>query len=287
MTVAAQRQRLDHTLDHTLLDGARASFLRGNEEATELTARLGLAAGYSLLEIYETLRSGLVDLPDEHEPHERALAKTDLDASLVRVAARLRPAATRPSDSEVLVVTMRKHGIAACIVHLLSHHGISAGCVESSAFVGYCRSHAANAGLLPRVRQVVFEGSQAARDDLDLCLRLSAEPALSGRRIRSALLVGPDVLIDPSRSVQLSEVSIVEDLHGVLAAVGVSADNPLTPRERDVLQQVATGATNGQAAKALGVSLATIKKYLERTYVKLNSRDRASAVAIALQRGWM
>ena len=72
-----------------------------------------------------------------------------------------------------------------------------------------------------------------------------------------------------------------------MAVIGVPAESPLTVRERAVLELVSEGATNQQTATALGISIATVKTYLERAQVKLKTCDRASAVATALRRGWI
>jgi DNA-binding NarL/FixJ family response regulator len=59
----------------------------------------------------------------------------------------------------------------------------------------------------------------------------------------------------------------------------------LRPREVQLLELVAGGATNRQAADALFVSEATVKSYLLRIYRRLGARDRASAVAEGYRRG--
>lgn len=53
----------------------------------------------------------------------------------------------------------------------------------------------------------------------------------------------------------------------------------LTARETEVLQWIAQGKTNGEAAIILGTKPATIKKHLERIYVKLRVETRTAAVA--------
>src|SRR4051794_23563565 len=55
----------------------------------------------------------------------------------------------------------------------------------------------------------------------------------------------------------------------------------LSSRELEVLQLVAAGETNREAARALFISEATIKTHLLHIYAKLEVRDRASAVAAA------
>lgn len=59
----------------------------------------------------------------------------------------------------------------------------------------------------------------------------------------------------------------------------------LTARELGVLTLVAQGRTNAQIARELFVSEATIKTHLGHLYAKLGATDRASAVALAYQRG--
>jgi DNA-binding NarL/FixJ family response regulator len=59
----------------------------------------------------------------------------------------------------------------------------------------------------------------------------------------------------------------------------------LSPREVEVLQLVADGTTNREAAAKLFISEASIKTHLLHIYAKLDVRDRASAVAEAYRRG--
>lgn len=56
----------------------------------------------------------------------------------------------------------------------------------------------------------------------------------------------------------------------------------LTQRERELLQALASGRTNAQLAKDLGVSVNTIKFHLKNLYEKLAVRNRAQAVALHL-----
>lgn len=59
----------------------------------------------------------------------------------------------------------------------------------------------------------------------------------------------------------------------------------LSPREVEILQRVAYGATTRQTADQLGISPHTVKTYLERIFEKLGASDRAQAVAIAFRKG--
>jgi DNA-binding NarL/FixJ family response regulator len=59
----------------------------------------------------------------------------------------------------------------------------------------------------------------------------------------------------------------------------------LTPREREVLELVATGLTNAEIARALQLSPLTAKTHVSRILMKLGARDRVQLVVIAYQSG--
>jgi DNA-binding CsgD family transcriptional regulator len=64
---------------------------------------------------------------------------------------------------------------------------------------------------------------------------------------------------------------------GLPAAPGVGAPSAvgvLTRREADVAKLVASGASNGDIARALAISEATVKSHLMRAFEKLNVRSR-------------
>jgi two-component system, NarL family, nitrate/nitrite response regulator NarL len=58
----------------------------------------------------------------------------------------------------------------------------------------------------------------------------------------------------------------------------------LSPREREVIRLLATGATNREIAAALSIGPETVKTLLRRTYDKLGVSRRAEAVAAAHER---
>ncbi|MFD9958988.1 helix-turn-helix transcriptional regulator [Amycolatopsis sp. NPDC058986] len=61
--------------------------------------------------------------------------------------------------------------------------------------------------------------------------------------------------------------------------------DPLTDRERDVLERVALGRTNRQVGAELYISEKTVSVHLSRVMAKLGASRRAEAVAIAYDRG--
>ena len=58
----------------------------------------------------------------------------------------------------------------------------------------------------------------------------------------------------------------------------------LTLREAEVLYWVAKGKTNRDIGDILGASPATVKKHLERVYVKLGVETRTAAAGVAMKR---
>ena len=68
-------------------------------------------------------------------------------------------------------------------------------------------------------------------------------------------------------------------------AAGRLLAEPLTMRELDVLRLVAEGASNREAATALGVSAKTVEAHLSSVYGKLRVRSRTEAVVAAVRDG--
>ncbi len=64
-----------------------------------------------------------------------------------------------------------------------------------------------------------------------------------------------------------------------------SAVDALTPREREVLEQVSDGKSNAEIAATLFVSEQTVKTHVSSVLAKLALRDRAQAVVFAYENG--
>jgi putative nucleotidyltransferase with HDIG domain len=63
--------------------------------------------------------------------------------------------------------------------------------------------------------------------------------------------------------------------------------SPLTPMQQKVLVGLADGKTYKQIAAALSVSESTVRTHLHNIYGKLDVMDRAQAVLLAAERGWI
>ena len=62
---------------------------------------------------------------------------------------------------------------------------------------------------------------------------------------------------------------------------------PLSTREVEVLRRLARGMVYKQIAAELNLSTSTVRTHLHNVYGKLGAMDRAQAVLMATERGWI
>jgi len=73
-----------------------------------------------------------------------------------------------------------------------------------------------------------------------------------------------------------------------LAAEAWSAEaDPLTDRERQILQRAGDGRTSADIAAELHLSEGTVRNYLSEAIAKLGAANRVDAARIARSRGWL
>jgi DNA-binding NarL/FixJ family response regulator len=95
--------------------------------------------------------------------------------------------------------------------------------------------------------------------------------------------VGSSDLISTVTAVHAGQQVLAPDVANRLAErVGAPS---LTPRELDVLKEMARGAGNGAIAATLGISQETVKVHVKRILDKLGVDTRTHAISTALQRG--
>ncbi|WP_251152915.1 response regulator transcription factor [Cellulosimicrobium sp. Marseille-Q4280] len=108
------------------------------------------------------------------------------------------------------------------------------------------------------------------------------EAGATGYLLKDAL---PDDLMRAVRAAARGEPvlapSVTQHLMGQVRKPGAGT---LTDREKEVLQLVANGSSNREAATALFIGEASIKTHLQHIYDKLGVRDRASAVGEGYRR---
>jgi len=114
-------------------------------------------------------------------------------------------------------------------------------------------------------------------------------PAFRSLGLRAALPLGAttDELVSAIGAVHagllvLHPQALTESrTHDTSAAPGT----PLTPREREIVELMADGASNRMIASRLAISRHTVKFHVASILAKLGARSRAEAVAVALRLG--
>lgn len=76
----------------------------------------------------------------------------------------------------------------------------------------------------------------------------------------------------------MTQGAVSQDLYGETDAARIER---LTPREREILQEIALGSTNKAIARTLGISPGTVKVHVERVIAKLGVNDRTQAAVLA------
>jgi DNA-binding NarL/FixJ family response regulator len=94
-------------------------------------------------------------------------------------------------------------------------------------------------------------------------------------------VAGGDALLAPSVTRRVVESFASRRTSGPAAKLIAG----LSPREREVLELVALGLTNGEIAERLVVGEATVKTHVGNVLGKLGARDRVSAVIAAYEAG--
>lgn len=97
------------------------------------------------------------------------------------------------------------------------------------------------------------------------------------------LVAAGDALLAPSVTKRLIEAYMAQP--GSATRTVPSGLEELTPRELEILQEVAQGHTNREIADALFLSPLTVKTHVSRILTKLRARDRVQLVVIAYQAG--
>jgi DNA-binding NarL/FixJ family response regulator len=114
----------------------------------------------------------------------------------------------------------------------------------------------------------------------DIDIQRSLEAGARGYVLKS---MPPRDLVEVIRQVHLGKKKIPAQVAANLAEH--LADEPLTPREVDVLRHISGGNRNRDIAERLFISEETVKVHIKHLMDKLGAADRTEAVAIAVRRG--
>ncbi len=129
--------------------------------------------------------------------------------------------------------------------------------------------------------------------DLDEYVYAALRAGASGFLLKDAR---PDELLAAIRAVARGDAVVAPSatrrlLEHVVASLPVEPSKPdprldsLTAREREVLLEVASGATNGEIATRLYMAEATVKTHIGHLFGKLECRDRVGLVVFAYTAG--
>ncbi|MEF3302064.1 response regulator transcription factor [Paenibacillus sp. GYB003] len=64
-------------------------------------------------------------------------------------------------------------------------------------------------------------------------------------------------------------------------------ENPLTDREKEILQKLAAGKTTKETAKELFLTTGTVRNYISGILDKLEVSNRIEAITLSKEKGWM
>ncbi len=67
----------------------------------------------------------------------------------------------------------------------------------------------------------------------------------------------------------------------------IREENPLTPREQEILRAAAFGKTTKEITSELYLSSGTVRNYISEILRKLDAKNRMEAVSIAENKGWI
>ncbi|WP_312801554.1 response regulator transcription factor [Corynebacterium variabile] len=133
----------------------------------------------------------------------------------------------------------------------------------------------------------VFEALQMG------CSGFLLKDAPAGELVRAVrLAVTGEALLAPSVTKRLIEDAVAKRPAGRIRGgesageqAAMKALRSLTPREREILEQIATGRSNQEIAGTLFISEETVKTHVRKVLQKLSLRDRVQAVVFAYENG--
>jgi DNA-binding NarL/FixJ family response regulator len=198
-----------------------------------------------IVDDHPVVRDGLSSM-FARDPEFEVLGEASDGAAAVRLAERLRP--------DVILMDLRMPGMdgLSAITELTKRH--------ASSRVLVLTTYDTDSHVLPAIEAGAtgYLLKDAPRDELLRAVRAAARG---------------EAVLSPSVAARL------------MNRVRTPGTGPLSQRELEVLELVAAGTTNREAAARLFITEATVKTHLLNIYAKLGVSDRAAAVAEAFNRG--
>jgi DNA-binding NarL/FixJ family response regulator len=209
--------------------------------------------------------------------------------------------ARRPTDVLVIdPVPLFRDGLAALIERTPGVRMVGATANMHSA-VALCERLHPDVVMVDAVLDPRCHLAQLLTGADESCTVLSVvrEPLRIPRYVATALSSGiqglvlrsaePTQMLEAIRRTHLERRYLDPELAALATGLGVrhtvTARQPLSRREYQVLQLISDGLENQAIAKALFVSVETIRTHVKSILRKLHARDRAHAVAVAFRLG--
>ena len=159
-----------------------------------------------------------------------------------------------------------------------------------------------NAAAMERAFYQIEVSELAAQVDVPTLVLHSRDDAAipfeEGRRLAGLIPGARFVPLASKNHVLLADepawTRFLAEVHAFLGVIGPEEEDPsdpqtlfpeLTPRELDVLEVLAQGASNDLIAEKLVITPKTVRNYVSRIYKKLGADSRAQAVVLAREAG--
>ena len=179
----------------------------------------------------------------------------------------------RMSGIDVTRAVKAKHpGIEILIFTIFDEEDKVLGAVKAGAS-GYLLKGATTDKIVEAIKEVKAGGTVI-------------QPNLARRLLRHFRVDVATAAGTPNNAVvpETSPASLSDDA----AAQGTNEEpriRPLSDREKEILQLIAKGVSNSEAARLLNLSKATIRTHLEHIYEKLEVTNRVDAVTEGIRKG--
>ena len=142
-------------------------------------------------------------------------------------------------------------------------------------------------GVHPRVAEAIERHHTSQQEGMAAVIRLAD---MIAAHIEDSPVNTQD-LIEAARNCGLDEESVRAVLYELPQGKGsrrrTAGPCPLSARELDVLRRLAEGKVYKQIAAELDLSASTVRSHLHNVYGKLGALDRAQAVLMATEQGWI
>jgi DNA-binding CsgD family transcriptional regulator len=198
------------------------------------------------------------------------------DQATTRVSGRagLLPRDCHEQVRSVLAMPMRLWGRPFCVLYVAGRSDQSISAPVTRNALAYVRQ--VELFLAQAARNQAIDGPRSWNVDLRALMEIDGE----------LLRLSGEVAAPPARDRIASIRTLLEDsvLQSVAADLTDAAFS-LTRREQTVLELVAEGLSNGEAAERLVVSPQTVKAHMRTILGKLGVHNRTAAVAVARRRG--